>query len=81
MRLAASRRSLIAKTTTMIYRKRISQRTLCCTLALATSLVHAQEENRGAQELETVVVTGRAGVEDIRKVEVSYAVTTISGES
>lgn len=32
-------------------------------------------------DIETVVVTGRAGVEDVRKVDVSYAITTIGGES
>lgn len=54
----------------------IVRSTICSTLALAAiNTAHAQEE------LETVVVTGRAGVEDIRKVEVSYAVTTISGEA
>ncbi len=43
----------------------------------AAGLAHAQD---AANNLEEVVVTGRAGVEEIRKVEVSYAVTTIGGE-
>jgi outer membrane receptor protein involved in Fe transport len=53
-----------------------------CQLALALPLfaagvAHAQ--NSGG--IEEVVVTGRAGVEEIRKVEVSYAVTTIGSEA
>jgi outer membrane receptor protein involved in Fe transport len=58
-----------------------------CQLALALPLlaagvVHAQESASGsANDIETVVVTGRAGVEEIRKVEVSYAVTTIGEEA
>ncbi|MET0533935.1 MAG: TonB-dependent receptor [Steroidobacter sp.] len=43
----------------------------------ASGTVHAQD----AGDIETVVVTGRAGVEDVRKVEVSYAITTIGGEA
>lgn len=42
---------------------------------------HAQDAGTSANNLEEVVVTGRAGVEEIRKVEVSYAVTTINAES
>jgi outer membrane receptor protein involved in Fe transport len=55
---------------------------ICSTLALAAlSGAHAQEASDGSAALEEVVVTGRAGVEDVRKVEVSYAITTISAES
>lgn len=57
-----------------------------CQLALALPLLaaggaHAQDSGAAADQLEEVVVTGRAGVEEIRKVEVSYAITTIDGES
>ncbi|MFC4310836.1 hypothetical protein ACFPN2_17205 [Steroidobacter flavus] len=44
----------------------------------AAGLAHSQA---AANNLEEVVVTRRAGVEEIRKVEVSYAVTTIGGEA
>lgn len=46
----------------------------------AVGLAHAQDA-ANSSNIEEVVVTGRAGVEEIRKVEVSYAVTTIGGES
>jgi catecholate siderophore receptor len=45
----------------------------------AIGAAHAQDSDAG--DIETVVVTGRAGVEEVRKVEVSYAITTIGGES
>jgi len=59
---------------------------ICSRLALLVPMLFggvaaAQELNPATEELETVVVTGRAGAEDIRKVEVSYAITTISGEA
>lgn len=44
-------------------------------------LAHAQDAGTSSNSLEEVVVTGRAGVEEIRKVEVSYAVTTIGSEA
>ncbi|HEY0686783.1 MAG TPA: TonB-dependent receptor [Steroidobacter sp.] len=55
-------------------------------LALALPLffagfAHAQDSAAPETDIEEIVVTGRAGVEEIRKVEVSYAVTTIGGES
>ena len=49
---------------------------------LAFGVVHAQSSGDAtASELETVVVTGRAGVEEAHKVEVSYAITTIDADS
>ena len=50
-------------------------------LLLALHPADAQDTSAMSDDIETVVVTGRAGVEDIRKVEVSYAITTISSES
>ncbi|MDY6947210.1 MAG: TonB-dependent receptor [Pseudomonadota bacterium] len=53
-----------------------------CQLALALPLFAAglvQAQDSG--DLEEVIVTGRAGVEEIRRVDVSYAVTTIGGEA
>lgn len=56
-------------------------------LALALPLfiigaAHAQDSGSpSSDQIEEVVVTGRAGVEEIRKVEVSYAITTISSEA
>jgi outer membrane receptor protein involved in Fe transport len=48
----------------------------------AIGTAHAQDSGGPvAGDLETVVVTGRAGVEEVRKVEVSYAITTIGAES
>lgn len=44
-------------------------------------IAHAQDAGTSSNNLEEVVVTGRAGVEEIRKVEVSYAVTTIGSEA
>lgn len=52
---------------------------LALALPFALGLAHAQDS--GAPDIEEVVVTGRAGVEEIRRVEVSYAVTTIGAES
>ena len=60
--------------------RRTIRRQLLATLPLlVATAVHAQDS--GSEALETVVVTGRAGVEEIRKVEVSYAVTTIGAEA
>lgn len=44
---------------------------------------HAQDPGtqRSGDEVETVVVTGRAGAEDRRKVETSYSITTIDNEA
>src|SRR5687768_8905766 len=48
----------------------------------AIGTAHAQDSGSpGSEDLETVVVTGRAGVEEVRKVEVSYAITTIGGDA
>jgi catecholate siderophore receptor len=47
----------------------------------AIGTAHAQDSGGPANDIETVVVTGRAGVEEIRKVEVSYAITTIGGDA
>ena len=47
----------------------------------AFGAVHAQDSDAGGGDIETVVVTGRAGVEEVRKVEVSYAITTIGGDA
>lgn len=48
---------------------------------LALGTAYAQDSGNSAEDIETVVVTGRAGVEEVRKVEVSYAITTIGGEA
>lgn len=57
---------------------------ICSTLALAslqaTQNAHSQDSPK-APALETVVVTGRAGLDEVSKVDVSYAVTTITSES
>ena len=56
--------------------------TLCSVLALgAISAAPAQDVDLSTQEVDTVVVTGRAGVEDARKVELSYSLTTLESES
>ena len=48
----------------------------------AIGTAHAQDSSSpGAADIETVVVTGRAGVAEARKVEVSYAITTIGDEA
>lgn len=53
-------------------------------LALATSPAHSQEATEGEPErasplaLEEVVVTGRAGGQGMRKLDASYAITTLS---
>lgn len=62
------------------------RRAIHAKLALVFPLLYvgvavAQDSSPNVDELETVVVTGRAGTEEIRKVEVSYAVTTIGGEA
>jgi catecholate siderophore receptor len=54
--------------------------TLILTAVFATSAAEAQE-TAAADSLDTVVVTGRAGVEEAQKVELSYALTTISADS
>ena len=48
---------------------------------LALSSAQAAEDATKEDRLETVVVTGRAGVDEARKVDLSYALTTISKES
>lgn len=50
-------------------------------LALGATSTHAQEANVAQGNIDTIVVTGRAGIEDARKVELSYSVTTLNEES
>ena len=65
--LTNSRRSLVA-------------RNVAAVLAMAAaSSLHAQQQS--PDDIETVIVTGRAGIEDARKVEVSYAITTINSDA
>jgi catecholate siderophore receptor len=47
----------------------------------ALGVSHAQDVDAPDSEVDTIVVTGRAGVEDARKVELSYSVTTLDSES
>jgi catecholate siderophore receptor len=51
--------------------------------ALLSTATHAQtiSDNTSNDSLDTVVVTGRAGVEEAQKVDLSYAVTTINADS
>lgn len=61
---------------------RIASQALCSLAAFsAIGATYAQQTDIVDTEIDTIVVTGRAGVEDARKVELSYSVTTLNEES
>ncbi|MGH8189652.1 MAG: TonB-dependent receptor plug domain-containing protein, partial [Steroidobacteraceae bacterium] len=61
-------------------RRSLVGQTVAAVLAMAAaSSLHAQQQS--PENIETVIVTGRAGIEDVRKVEVSYAITTIDSDA
>ena len=61
-------------------RRPLLRKSVAAVLAMAgTSSLQAQQQP--AENIETVIVTGRAGIEEQRKVEVSYAITTINSDA
>jgi catecholate siderophore receptor len=61
---------------------RIAPHAICSLISIsACGLAHAQATDTPATEVDTIIVTGRAGVEDARKVELSYSVTTLDEET
>src|SRR5688572_3431081 len=73
--------SAVANMSTLGHAIRSRLAPVVLTLPLFANGAHAQDSESSSGDIETVVVTGRAGVEEVRKVEVSYAITTIGGES